>query len=148
MVLGQGTTINGVDSATPYTITSITLTDSDSIASGAMFSQNVIQQQDPASTTSNPTNLRAFGGLVVSAVLTYNNAGFPEAYDALLYVGPAQGSDCFADFNGDGHVTVQDIFAFLAAWFAHSPTASINHSGPPTVQDIFSFLALWFAGCH
>jgi hypothetical protein len=53
---------------------------------------------------------------------------------------------CIADFNGDGHVTVQDIFDFLAAWFAHDPAADINNSGAVTVQDIFDFLAAWFAG--
>ena len=28
---------------------------------------------------------------------------------------------CKADFNGDGQVTVQDLFSFLAAWFAGCP---------------------------
>ena len=32
----------------------------------------------------------------------------------------------YADFNGDGHVTVQDIFSFLAAWFAGTPTADFS----------------------
>ena len=54
---------------------------------------------------------------------------------------------CRADFNGSGTVTVQDIFDFLAAWFANSPTADFNGSGSVTVQDIFAFLAAWFAGC-
>ena len=54
---------------------------------------------------------------------------------------------CVADFNQDGQVTVQDIFAFLTAWFAKSPTADIGHSGTPTVQDIFSFLSHWFGKC-
>ena len=51
-----------------------------------------------------------------------------------------------SDFNGDGAVTVQDIFDFLAAWFAHSPSADFNNSGTVTVQDIFDFLSAWFAG--
>ena len=59
-----------------------------------------------------------------------------------------QGNPCPADFNGDGHVTVQDIFSFLTAWFAKSPTADFNGDGNVTVQDIFSFLTAWFAGCH
>ena len=54
---------------------------------------------------------------------------------------------CPADFNCSGTVTFEDIFDYLAAWFAHSPSADFNHSGPPTVQDIFTFLAAWFAGC-
>ena len=54
---------------------------------------------------------------------------------------------CNADFNGNGTATVQDIFDFLAAWFAGQPSANINGVGGVTVQDIFDFLAAWFAGC-
>ena len=54
---------------------------------------------------------------------------------------------CTADFNGQGGVTVQDIFDFLAAWFVGNAAADINGSGSVTVQDIFDFLAAWFAGC-
>ena len=54
---------------------------------------------------------------------------------------------CPADFNHDGHVTVQDIFSFLTAWFAKASSADINGDGSVTVQDIFTFLTDWFAGC-
>lgn len=53
---------------------------------------------------------------------------------------------CVADFNCSGTVSVQDIFDFLAAWFAGTPTADINGGGIG-VQDIFDFLSAWFAGC-
>lgn len=53
---------------------------------------------------------------------------------------------CAADFNGSGGVTVQDIFDFLTAWFAGSPTADFNGGGLST-QDIFDFLNAWFVGC-
>lgn len=55
-------------------------------------------------------------------------------------------ASCAADFNGVGGVSVQDIFDFLAAWFASNLAADINSSGTVTVQDIFDFLALWFQG--
>ena len=58
---------------------------------------------------------------------------------------------CYADFNKSGTITVQDIFDFLAAWFAHSPLAKVGGDGTgasPTVQSIFDFLAAWFSkGC-
>ncbi len=54
---------------------------------------------------------------------------------------------CPADFNGVGGITVQDIFDFLAAWFAGDIRADFNTSGTLSVQDIFDFLAAWFAGC-
>jgi hypothetical protein len=54
---------------------------------------------------------------------------------------------CRADFNQSGALTVQDIFDFLAAWFAGQPSADFNGIGGIAVQDIFDFLAAWFAGC-
>ncbi len=54
---------------------------------------------------------------------------------------------CPADFNNSGTVTVQDIFDFLAAWFAGNPSANFNGIGAINVQDIFDFLSAWFAGC-
>jgi hypothetical protein len=44
-------------------------------------------------------------------------------------------------------VTVQDIFDFLAAYFAGDTRADFNGAGGITVQDIFDFLAAYFAGC-
>ncbi|MBY0262007.1 MAG: hypothetical protein K2Q20_06665, partial [Phycisphaerales bacterium] len=61
--------------------------------------------------------------------------------------GAACAAPCRADFNGVGGVTVQDIFAFLSAWFARSPQADIDGQNGIVVQDIFAFLSLWFAGC-
>lgn len=54
---------------------------------------------------------------------------------------------CIADFNCSGGVSVQDIFDFLAEWFAASPAANVNGVGGVTVQDVFDFLTAWFSGC-
>ena len=54
---------------------------------------------------------------------------------------------CRADFNNSGTVTVQDIFDFLAAYFANLAAADYNNSGTVTVQDIFDFLGGYFSGC-
>jgi hypothetical protein len=53
---------------------------------------------------------------------------------------------CVADFNNSGTLTVQDIFDFLAGWFAGSSAADVNGNGL-SVSDIFAFLTAWFAGC-
>jgi len=58
-----------------------------------------------------------------------------------------QGTVCIADFNNSGAATVQDIFDFLAAYFASLPSADVNNSGAVTVQDIFDFLSAYFMGC-
>lgn len=54
---------------------------------------------------------------------------------------------CLADINCTGTLTVQDIFDFLAAYFAGDPLADINGVGGLSVQDIFDFLVAWFSGC-
>jgi len=57
-------------------------------------------------------------------------------------------TSCPADFNcSGGPPTVQDLFDFLAAWFANAPAADFNASGAVSVQDLFDFLAAWFTGC-
>jgi hypothetical protein len=54
---------------------------------------------------------------------------------------------CIGDFNCSGTVSVQDIFDFLAAYFAGDPRSDVNGSGAISVQDIFDFLSAYFAGC-
>lgn len=54
---------------------------------------------------------------------------------------------CPADVTEDGAFSVQDIFAYLAAWFGGDGGADMNSDAAITVQDLFDFLAAWFAGC-
>ncbi len=54
---------------------------------------------------------------------------------------------CPADFDGLNGVDVQDIFAFLNAWFAGDVNADFDGLNGVDVQDIFAFLNAWFAGC-
>lgn len=59
--------------------------------------------------------------------------------------GPALLSLAIGDFNCSGQASVQDVFDFLAAYFAADPRADINGSDGLTVQDVFDFLAGYFA---
>jgi hypothetical protein len=54
---------------------------------------------------------------------------------------------CPVNFNASGGVDVQDLFDFLAAYFALTPSADFNHNGDISVEDIFNFFADFFAGC-
>jgi len=54
---------------------------------------------------------------------------------------------CIGDYNGSGDITVQDIFDFLAGYFAGNLAADSNASGGNSVQDIFDFLAVYFTNC-
>jgi hypothetical protein len=53
---------------------------------------------------------------------------------------------CVADFDCSGGLAIEDIFAFLNAWFAGAASADVNGGGL-AVSDIFDFLNAWFAGC-
>jgi len=89
------------------------------------------------------TNLQASDAGAYDVVISTTACGSVTSTPATLTVG----TPCRADFNNSGTVTVQDIFDFLAAYFAGSPAADFNSSGTVTVQDIFDFLAAYFAGC-
>jgi len=52
---------------------------------------------------------------------------------------------CACDWNGVGGLSVQDIFDFLASYFAGA--GDFNGAGGTTVQDIFDFLGCYFGGC-
>lgn len=72
----------------------------------------------------------------------------PEKTLAVLpgIVAPGQ-IDCPADYNLSGNLSMQDVFDFLAAYFAGDFAADFNGSGSVTVQDVFDFLAAYFRGC-
>ncbi len=55
--------------------------------------------------------------------------------------------ECLADFNQSGSVSVEDVFAFLAAYSAQALSADINLNGTISVQDFFDFLEIYHRGC-
>jgi hypothetical protein len=58
-----------------------------------------------------------------------------------IYIGPIF---LLSDFNRDGIVEVDDIFAFLGAWFDTNYRADYDANHVVGVSDIFMFLSLWF----
>jgi Zn-dependent metalloprotease len=93
-----------------------------------------------------------FGYVIPATGTYYLNVGAASGsgnYYAVVYLSTTVPPPlpCPADFNGVGGITVQDIFDFLGAWFAGSPTADFNGVNGVSVQDIFDFLGAWFAGC-
>ena len=68
-------------------------------------------------------------------------------YPSSAYIFDVSRQVCPPDFNCSGTITVQDIFDFLAAWFAGDPRADFTGVNGVAVQDIFDFLSAWFAGC-
>ncbi|MFN7021464.1 MAG: GC-type dockerin domain-anchored protein [Phycisphaerales bacterium] len=77
---------------------------------------------------------------------TYKVALYVDfAFTALRFDSPV--THCPADFNHSGELGIQDIFDYLAAFFAGGLDADFNGSGVVSVQDIFDYLAAYFAGC-
>lgn len=54
---------------------------------------------------------------------------------------------CLVDWDGSFFLSVEDLFRFLADYFASSVRADLDGSGTAGVGDIFMFLSLYFAGC-
>lgn len=69
-----------------------------------------------------------------------------DADDLTTFDNDASNGDCCpTDVDGNGVVSVDDLFLFLDLWFATNPTADINGDGVISSDDIFLFLNLWFA---
>jgi hypothetical protein len=127
----------------------------------AMFSVTALAPNSVGNPTTYQWNrIGTGGGPIVgatSSTLSISNASAADA--AFTYsctVSNASGSDtsaaatlliCRVDINCSGTVSVQDIFDFLAFFFAENPIADFNGQSGLTVQDLFDFLAAYFAGC-
>jgi len=85
-------------------------------------------------------------GVAAAASCTGPNTRYAGNGSACNTPGNGTTPCCKADFNQSGQTTVQDIFDFLAAYFAGDPAADIGGGGL-SVQDIFDFLAAYFTGC-
>lgn len=57
------------------------------------------------------------------------------------------GPACAGDFDHSGAVGVEDLFAYLIAWFGHDAAAEADGTPGITLQDLFDFLTDWFSPC-
>ncbi len=71
------------------------------------------------------------------------NVGWINLDDTTLYVG----TECPADYNHSGNLTIQDIFDFLHDWFLGTPASDFDGDGHLAIADIFGYLTAWFGGC-
>lgn len=54
-------------------------------------------------------------------------------------------SACPGDLDGNGSISVGDLFIFLPRWFGHD--ADFNHDGMTSLEDLFAYLRAYFTGC-
>ncbi len=118
---------------------------SDKLLSSSTVPSNGSIQVGDVGTGANGLEMCASGQhlLANTTYLPFSGSGGSSA----IQISFASVPGCAADFNGDGALSVQDIFDFLGAWFAGTPSADFNGVGGLSVQDIFDFLGAWFAGC-
>jgi hypothetical protein len=86
-----------------------------------------------------------------SSTVVGANAGakFVAASNTCNTTGHATNPCCYADYNKQSGLTVQDVFDMLNDWFAGSKfalTGGDGSTGTLSVQNIFDFLNDWFAG--
>lgn len=149
-LLQQGQTFTGANSTCPIAITRLTLGDSDSIASGTFHAGAILQPQLPGLTTTNSASPFAFGGCVVNARVTYDNAGTPETYDAALFIGPrAPAPSCAGDITGDNATNTADLTALLSRFgqtASPGDSADLNDDGSINTADLTLLLGNFGCG--
>ena len=152
----------GQNSQVDYEISFLSLVDSNSINSGSLWSNNIMQEGFAAIDTSSmcPANPRTLGGLAINAEITYDvNADGTyddEEYNVLMYLG---GGYMLGDANCDGVLNALDIDPFVlglssgqAAWEASFTcdfftACDINNDGLVNALDIDPFVGL-LTGCQ
>lgn len=153
-----GDVVSGLNSGRNYQIQFMGVADADSVDSGSIFSGSVVQDGVPGA-SANPGygSAGSLGALAFKAKIVYDvnvdatyadpsgagggSTSPDQAYNVVMVLMP---QIVPGDFNRDGAKTVQDIFDFLAVWFAAGSGADYNGDGAVTVQDIFDFLNDWF----
>jgi len=137
LIVAEGDSITGANSATAYTIDRITLADSDSVASGSFFASSVLQNGPGGST---------FGGAAFGAQITYDNAGTPETYDTVLFVANDASTTalCLGDCDASGTVDFNDLVSMLFL-FGTDPgdACDADESGGVDFNDLVTALFLF-----
>ena len=78
---------------------------------------------------------------------TPNDSVTESGVDAFRVFDIQCGSDCQADFTGDGALDFFDVSAFINAFNAQSPEADINGDGVYDFFDVSAYISLFSAGC-
>lgn len=151
LLLAEGDSYTGANSATPYTITALQLADSDSLASGAFHAGSIIQQTVGGFAGSEPSDPGAFGGAIVNAEITYDRAGTPERYNAVLFIGAGvDAAECIGDADGNGTVNLDDLNAVLTT-FGQSVTpgtgGDVDGNGTVNLDDL-NLVLTNFGACN
>jgi hypothetical protein len=153
LLLAEGDTFVGANSATPFTITGLRLADSDSIASGTFHGGQLLPVALYGSAEGNPASPNAAGGLIVNARIEYDRGVVAEPYEAVLFIAPGAGSItppvCPADLNGDGIINADDLGVLLSGFGCTGGgcQADLNGDGIVNADDLGLLLSEFGGGC-
>jgi len=156
-----GDVLPGLNSGTSYQIQFMGFADNDSVASGGIFSSNIVQDAIGGLSGSLAAANAQFGSPLSLGALTFRAKIVYDIDNDGNYADPSSGASnspdqaynvamvlmprpILGDFNLDGAISVQDIFDFLAAYFTGGSVGDWNGDGAASVQDIFDFLADYF----
>ncbi len=145
---GGGISTDGVEAAlAPDDAAGLSVV-SGSLVQAGVYALDVTDSMRRWSTGGEPANL----GWALVPLASGTNAVLIDSFESSTSAGGVRPRltvryVCPADFNADGATTTQDLFDFLAGFFAASARADIAGDGLVSVQDIFDFLARWFEGC-
>jgi len=151
LLLAEGDSFTGANSATPYSITNLQLADSDSLASGAFHAGSIMQQTVAGFAGSEASDPGAFGGAIVNAEITYDRAGTPERYNAVLFIGAgSDATNCLGDADGNGTVNLDDLNLVLTS-FGQSVTpgtgGDVDGNGSVNLDDL-NLVLTNFGACN
>lgn len=152
LLLKSGDSFVGANSNTMYTIESLTLSDSDSVASGAFNGASTLHGLVPGVTPTGAADPFAFSGAVVNAQISYNRAGTPEDYQAVLFLSPrsAPPPACPGDANGDNMVGLPDIAVIINNWNSTVPPGTLGDlsgDGMVGLADLAIVVKNWGTTC-
>jgi len=120
---------------------------------GGVFQAGVLTCEASTCVTANVTCCRGATCAVIAAGTCPPNGTIPGVGSSVASGASCTGNTfagcCSADFNKSGASDVDDIFAYMNAWFSLSPYADITSNGAntPDTDDIFAWFNAWFSGC-
>jgi len=107
---------------------------------------NAVCPEDPMAVT--PQARTSFPAVAGQTYLIRIGSRFGTGGSGVLTI--SRVGACACDFDRNGLLRVDDIFAFLAAWFAREPRADFDGNGSFTIGDVFVCLQCFFGrppGC-
>ena len=160
-VMKSGDIFHGANSDTDYLVGFINIADSNSVASGTLWSQNSSQEAYAGMSTAGmaTSDARASAGVLLSTSIVYDSdndgmfsfdseliANGDESYNVIMYIG-ANAGVC-ADLNSDNVIDTADLGTLIAQFGTAGASADLNCDGVVDTADLGSLIAEFGNACN